>query len=181
MADIGPALLFDGLPPVVAVQDPIIVTRTLAPLDDVCPETVVTGAAPLNGLTQAAKIRCLETEVPNNVSKWIALFTDLPDAAGVGGTEVVGSGYARAEHAFWTTEAALNLVRRMNVGQIEFPQLTADIADKVIGWGIYDAASLGNLILFGKTRDVTNKVVRFTFSLGNTPAFQDRQLKAGIQ
>lgn len=76
---------------------------------------------------------------PTNL--YIALFTAAPSDAG-GGTEVSGGAYARVNHNAWDVAAA---GATANTGEVLFAQATANWGT-VTHVGIFDAATLGNLI-----------------------------------
>lgn len=80
---------------------------------------------------------------------YVALFTAAPGEAG-GGTEVSGGSYARVGVA--NSSAQWNAVgggdgTTENTNAITFPAPTADWG-QVTHWGIYDAASAGNLLFY---------------------------------
>jgi hypothetical protein len=79
---------------------------------------------------------------------YIALFTTLPNESGTGGVEVSGGSYARVAVANNATNwpAATNGSKK-NGTVISFPTPTADWGN-VTGFGIYDAATGGNLLFF---------------------------------
>lgn len=81
---------------------------------------------------------------------YVALFTALPTSkAGTGGTEVSGVSYARVavtnNATNWNTYAA---GVKSNKTDISFPQ-AGGAWGEVQGFGIYDAATLGNLLFAG--------------------------------
>jgi hypothetical protein len=81
----------------------------------------------------------------------VALYTTAPTDAG-GGTEVTGGAYARVA----VTNNATNFpaatgtspTTKTNGTAITFPQATANWGT-VVGWGIRDAATAGNLLYHG--------------------------------
>lgn len=83
---------------------------------------------------------------PANVS--FGLFTALPTESG-GGTEVTGGSYARAtvvnSGASFAASASGTKVTNTLVA---FPTATADWGS-IVGFGIFDASSGGNLLYFG--------------------------------
>lgn len=91
---------------------------------------------------------------------YVALFTAVPSDAS-GGTEVVGSAYARqaAAAAIWTR----TLSSIANNAEIAFPTVTTS-AYTVVGWAIMDAASAGNMLYWGDTTSTTMNV-------GDVPRF----------
>lgn len=131
------------------------------------------------GLSLYAKQRALSYLVANGTTYYVALFTGNPDATGAGAIEATGSSYARKSYSAWMDEADTAQQYRKNNGAIQFASLSGALTG-VTGWGIYDAASSGNLIAFGNTLDVGGNVVVLNFSTGDQPQFQDQQLKFGI-
>ena len=108
---------------------------------------------------------------------WIALFTTMPNEAGAGGVEVSGGAYARQQvningGASPTWDLAVTEggggFEVDNTHEIAFPTATAAWGT-VLGMGIYDAATVGNLLIL-KTLD-TNKTVdiddTFKFAIGD--------------
>lgn len=81
---------------------------------------------------------------------YFALFTVAPTAAG-GGTEVTDGSYARAAvaatSAKFTMIATPGASNLLNTAIIQWPRATADWGT-VAAWGIYDAATSGNLLFF---------------------------------
>lgn len=103
------------------------------------------------------------------------LFTAMPSASG-GGTEVSGGGYARV--AVTATTAANNFHNGsdaamapgeslVNKNAITWPRPTADWGD-VIAYGIFDAASAGNLLWYEPIPAATtvNSFMRPSFAAG---------------
>jgi hypothetical protein len=89
---------------------------------------------------------------------YIALFTVAPTDAG-GGTEVSGGSYARVQvtqaDANWNAPSGGNGLFS-NVNDITFPTPTADWGT-IVAVGIFDAASAGNLLIWGNL--TANKTV----------------------
>lgn len=81
---------------------------------------------------------------------WVGLFTATPSDTG-GGTEVSGGSYARVAvvrtGAGWNT-AAGTLALSDNTGAITFPTATGSWGT-VTQFGIFDAATTGNLLYWG--------------------------------
>jgi hypothetical protein len=76
---------------------------------------------------------------------YIALFTSMPTVLGNDGTEVSGGSYARVA----VTNNATNFPNasagaKSNANDITFPGATASWGS-IVGVGIYDAATVGNL------------------------------------
>ena len=141
--------------------------------------TPVTVIAPGLGIPAVEKRACLAALLPNGTTRYIALFTGLPDAEGLGGVEASGSGYARVALSAWAFEQAEHVVRRVNNSQVVFPTLTGDLS--VIGWGVFDAAVDGDLKAFGRTRTAGGAPLIFSLANGDVPRFLVGELKVGIQ
>jgi hypothetical protein len=97
---------------------------------------------------------------------WVGLFTATPSDTG-GGTEVSGGSYARV--AVVRTGAGWNaatgaLATSNNTGTITFPTATGSWGT-VTQFGIFDAATVGNLLYWG---DLTTSK---TISSGDTATF----------
>lgn len=98
-----------------------------------------------------------KTAVPTLPTAWVALFTALPTSdAGTGGTEVTGGSYARvttsgstwnAPSASVGTEPSVVPAFTSNASTITFATATASWGT-VIGFGLYDAITTGNLLAF---------------------------------
>lgn len=98
---------------------------------------------------------------------YIALFTAVSDGEAGTVTEVTGGSYARvavtANASNWA-DATGNNGTTSNVGAVTFPAATADWGT-VTHFGIYDASSAGNLLVYAAltaSRTITN---------GSTPSF----------
>lgn len=76
---------------------------------------------------------------------YLALFTAAAGEAG-GGTEVSGGSYARV--ALSGKIGAASSGSSTNSSTITFPTATGSWGT-VVGWGIFDASSAGNLIVYG--------------------------------
>lgn len=141
---------------------------------------VISLRPPQYGLPLVDRHAALADALPNGESRWIALFTTMPNRAGVGGVEASGSGYARVEHTSWRPLTVGGFIaRRANVGEVVFATLTDDLT--VIGWGAYDADVDGNLKAFGLLRNVGGKALTFELAAGDDPTFLDGELQIGIQ
>lgn len=98
---------------------------------------------------------------------WLGLFTATPSDTG-GGTEVTGGSYARVAVA--RTGAGFNAATgatpgtTTNAGTVTFPTATAAWGT-VTQFGIFDAATAGNLVYWG---DLTNSK---TIGSGDTASF----------
>lgn len=142
-------------------------------------ENAVTFLAPGLCLPVTVKREILATYLPNGTPRYVGMFSSMPNSAGVGGTELSGSGYARVSHSSWTTAVVGHVVRRMNVGEVQFAALTGNLSAR--GWGIWDAASGGNLVAFGYIRTAGGQPVIMSFAATDEPQFLPMELIAGIQ
>jgi len=81
------------------------------------------------------------------VPTWVALFTAVGVDAGTGFTEVTGGSYARVSTSTSTWNAATGSAPSTisNALAITFPTASASWGT-IIAWGLYDAATAGNLI-----------------------------------
>ena len=84
---------------------------------------------------------------------YFGLFTAAPSDSG-GGTEVSGNAYARVGVTNNTTNFAAaatstGTTTKKNATTIQFPQATPSGWGTVTHWGIFDAASAGNLLFWG--------------------------------
>ena len=110
---------------------------------------------------------------------YVALFTTAPEPDASGGVEVSGGSYARVStvEANWNTAtlvATTYIMRTTNAIEITFPPATASWGT-VVSYGIFDAATAGNLLLGG------NLTVAKLIDTGSTPAFLIDQLVINIQ
>ena len=78
---------------------------------------------------------------------YLALFTSAPNETGTG-TEVSGGSYARQQVTFGAPSAGV----MKNSAAIEFPTATESWGTAV-SWGLFDAASSGNLVWYGTISD----------------------------
>ncbi len=78
---------------------------------------------------------------------WVALFTVTPTKAG-GGTEVSGNAYARVSTAptDWTVSGSPFVAQNANT--ITFPTATPAGWGTIVAVGLFDAATVGNLMFF---------------------------------
>lgn len=74
----------------------------------------------------------------------LALFSAAPDDTGSGGTEISGGGYSRQPIDF--SAASGDPTATSNPNEVIYPAATTDW-DKVVGVGIYDAHTGGNMLL----------------------------------
>jgi hypothetical protein len=78
---------------------------------------------------------------------YVALFTTTPTGTGTGGVEVTGGSYARQAIAFSAATGG-NPATIINSALVQFPTASAGWGT-VVGAGLYDAVSGGNLLEFG--------------------------------
>lgn len=132
------------------------------------------------GLTETASNTALEAILPNGTNLYVGLYAALPTARdGTGGTEAAGSGYARKLHTAWVNVVESGISKRKNNGAITFAALT-DALPGVVGWGIWDALTSGNLIAFGPIRDASGNEISKDFANTDEPRFPDQELAVGI-
>jgi hypothetical protein len=101
---------------------------------------------------------------PSNV--WVGLYTAAPNDDG-GGTEVIGGSYARVSTSSATWNTAVD-GSTDNAAAITFPQASASWG-LVTHFGIFDAASSGNLLMWAiltasKTIDIGDTA---SFAIGD--------------
>jgi hypothetical protein len=102
----------------------------------------------------------------------VALFRVLPEDDGTGGTEVSGGSYARVAVTNNTTNfpnaTGGGPSLKVNGTVITFPAPTADWGT-VVGWGLYDAASSGNLLWTAPltySQEIDNTDAASSFAIG---------------
>lgn len=85
---------------------------------------------------------------------YVALFTAVPSDSS-GGTEVAGSSYARqaVASAAWTRTVS----SIANNAEVAFPAVTTT-PYTVVGWGIFDAVTAGNMLYWGDTASTVMNV-----------------------
>lgn len=74
----------------------------------------------------------------------VALYSAVPSAVG-GGTELVGDGYTRIQHAAWNSATAAEPSVVTNNGAITFPTATANWLT-VTAAGLFDTATAGTFL-----------------------------------
>lgn len=78
---------------------------------------------------------------------YLGLFLSEPGAANTG-VEVTGGGYSRKQITFTAPTLVSGKEQVSNNADIDYGAVTADIGT-IAYWGIYDAASNGNLLWYG--------------------------------
>lgn len=124
-------------------------------------------------LTNFGEAQALDLLYPTSspVNKYIGLFTVTGGEAG-GGTEVTGGSYARVAVA-WAAAVQGAPTTKNPTATVTFPAATADWAagaTLVVGFGVFDALSGGNLVQYG-TLTVSRNILN-----GDTPSFAASQL-----
>lgn len=78
---------------------------------------------------------------------WVALFTAAPNKAG-GGTEVSGNAYVRLQTDIndWSVSGSPNVAQ--NINPLLFPAATPAGWGTIVAAGLFDAATVGNLLFF---------------------------------
>jgi hypothetical protein len=76
---------------------------------------------------------------------YLALFSVQP-VNGTGGTEANYTGYARVALAFNTTNFTVSANNVENALQVAFPTNTGSTGQSEVGYGLFDAATGGNLL-----------------------------------
>lgn len=89
-------------------------------------------------------IRRINQSVP--AGTYLALFVADPTDANITQNEVTGSWYARQNIAAWAAPGTTSTTSNSN--QISFAAVTEN-AITISHWGIYDAATSGNLLVSG--------------------------------
>lgn len=107
------------------------------------------------GFTDSLEDQLLETVLNSQAysppaNRYIALFTTLPQDDGTGGVEVVtvGTNYARVLEAGVPPWKSDGPGERSNNATLTFPQASAAWGT-ILGFGLYDASTGGNLLMFG--------------------------------
>ena len=99
---------------------------------------------------------------------FLALFTVMPGADDTGGTEATGTGYARLQLTTNTTNFPAATAGSLTNG-VDFVMATAggdwSAAANIVGWGLYDASTSGNLWYSGPV------TVPAAVLSGQTPTF----------
>lgn len=105
---------------------------------------------------------------------WVALYTTIPNLAGVGGTEVSGGSYARVEYAPGDANWDYLSNYFTNLQAVTFPSPSANWGT-IVGYGILDANTAGNLLF------VDNLLSELIVNNGDpAPFFGIGRLKIGI-
>lgn len=150
----------------------------------------------LNAIAQRFNNDTVTTAVNFPANGHLALFTGTPvrnastgELEITNGTEVSGGGYARVNlkgtplsggHYFSNTaDWSTNHMAIANSVAIQFPMATANWGD-VVAFGIYDAATSGNLTMAGYLVDSNGKKATVTVNKDNAVAFAAGQLQISL-
>lgn len=102
------------------------------------------------GMTLEERRLTLENRLEQGVALYCGLFTDMPDRAGNGGTEVSVTGYARVSVSRWANKVEGASVRRTNAQAILWTAWSQPVT--IVGWGLWTASSGGRLRFFDHIR-----------------------------
>lgn len=137
------------------------------------------------GMTPYGRQLALAGALPSSTDRHVGFFTVLPDADGDGGTELtigVAPGYERHAWSSWLFVTDGTTVYRANDGAMEWEgPFSGDATESVVGWGVWDAATNGNLVAFGPMLDSGGSEIVVDFLNGDTPSFVDQELRIGIE
>lgn len=104
---------------------------------------------------------------PRPAATYVGLYTANPTDSG-GGTEVTGGSYARVQivqgTGAWDAPTAADPVATQNTAAVTFPAATANWGT-VTGWGLFDASTAGNLLIWSAL--TTSRVI----NNGDTASF----------
>ena len=134
------------------------------------------------GFTNTRRNSYLAAEIPTLSTFYVGLFHVLPLLDETGGTELstVG-GYARIAHSDWPTGTVNGARLKRNNGLIEFGPFAGAYLN-IVGWGLFDAASAGNLIALGPfSRSLTGVPIEELANLqvGDTLRIPDKGMEIG--
>jgi len=137
----------------------------------------------MSGITVYEQKRYFADAFPNGTNVYVALFTSLPNSAGEGGIECAEAWYARKAHQQWvSTVIGTSVVRRSNVGAIEMAAVGGGDPDvTIVGWGVYDAATDGNLRWAGPLRDAGGVETPITLSTPDQLRWTEGELIAQLK
>lgn len=136
----------------------------------------------MSGITVAEAKRYFSDAIPNGSNVYVGLFTTLPAADGTGGVEATYDSYARVAHSTWLSKTiATSTVRRENIGAVEMIALGLGGADQtIVGWGIWDASTSGNLRHWGPLRSASGVEAPQTITVGDQIRWTEGTLQIQI-
>jgi hypothetical protein len=109
---------------------------------------------------------------PTITTHYIALYTVIPTDASASGTEVTGGSYARVavtnNSTTWPAATGTNPSTKSNGIAVTFPSPSANWGT-VVGFAIYDAATVGNELAWGSlttSKTISNGDPAPSFSIG---------------
>lgn len=113
-----------------------------------------------------------QTALPAIGTTYIALYTVIPTDVNAGGTEVTGGSYARVAFTNnttnWPAASGTSPTSKANGVAVTFPAPTANWGT-IVGFAIYDAATVGNLLAWGSlssNKTVNNGDAAPSFAIG---------------
>lgn len=133
----------------------------------------------MSGITVEEAKAYFDLRIPNGTDVYVGLFKTLPGKDGTGGVEADYTDYARVAHQdWWSQVVGTDKVRRTNVGAIEMVALGGGGDDQtIVGWGIWDASTSGNLRHWGPLRDASNNAIEKEVTPGNQIRWTEGTLK----
>ena len=132
------------------------------------------------GLSEYGAEQALIGILPNGTNVYIGLLTSLPTARdGTGLVEATGSGYVRKAWLAWTNVTDAGVTKRQNNGPVSLDALTGALAG-IVGFGVWDAATSGNLLAYGPIRDAAGATTTKDLIATDEVRFLDTELKIGI-
>lgn len=123
----------------------------------------------------ALAARALELVLVDGTTYYVALGTAADELAGTF-TELTTAGYARKAHSAWLTSVTSEATERRNNGAIVFDAVDVD-ALAVSHWAIYDAATLGHLLVVGHLRNTSGVIEPQNLAAGDQMRFDDQMLR----
>ncbi len=115
------------------------------------------------GLTTARANAVLDSELN---STYLGFFTTAPDANGTSGVECDYTSYARVA-VTWASASARS---KANSAVAQCPLKTGGADDTVVAWGLFDAASAGNLKCWGRAVGTPKSFVALASNTITCPA-----------
>lgn len=136
----------------------------------------------MSGMTAVEARRYFADALPTGSNVYVGLFTSLPNGAGEGGVECSEAWYSRVAHAAWvSTLVGAKTIRRSNVGDVQMAAVGGGDPDvTVVGWGIWDASSGGNLRWFGPLLDAAGNETPVTLTAGDQLRWPSLELRAQL-
>lgn len=129
----------------------------------------------MGSLTDFAELKLLDHVFENTAyspvaQMYLGLLVTDPTDAGVATSEPVGNNYSRASITF-SAAAARKITQN---GQVTFPQCTGGDWGIISYWGIFDAASSGNMLAYGEFSSP------IATAIGNVPFVPDLSIEVSV-